>query len=174
MEVKATFIYKYRTITVQCLSEDEMSKLFQSFINELKIPSDIADYIFIYNGNVLDHNSTIEKNKYLSGKKEINILTHKKLRIIKCPKCLSNDCIVNLSNYMAYLYGCRYGHTDFVIYENFRNTQANDLNGLKCHACNKNYNEAFLELYRCFLVLNYLDILDIFVINVYPKILKDI
>ena len=117
MEVKATFIYKDRTINVQCLSGDEMSKLFLGFINKLGIQSKITDYIFIYNGNELDHNSTIEKNKFLSGKKEINIITYKKLRIIKCPKCVSNDCIVNLSNYIALFYGCRYGHTDAVIYE---------------------------------------------------------
>ena len=150
MKINATFIYKNSAITVKCLSKDEMSKLFQSFINKLGIQSKITDYTFIYNGNELDHNSTIAKNKYLSGKREINIITHKKLRIIKCPKCESNDCIVNLSNYIALLYGCRYGHFDSVIYENYSNTQAIDLKGVKCTICKKTYDEAFLEFFRCF------------------------
>lgn len=150
MEVKATFIYKDRTITVQCLSGDEMSKLFLRFINKLGIQSKITDYIFIYNGNELDHNSTIEKNKFLSGKKEINIITYKKLRIIKCPKCVSNDCIVNLSNYIALFYGCRYGHTDAVIYDNYSISQTNDLNEIKCTSCGATYNESFSEFSRCF------------------------
>ena len=87
MKINSTFIYKNSAITVKCLSKDEMSKLFQSFINKLGFQSKITDYTFIYNGNELDHNSTIAKNKYLSGKREINIITQKKHRIIKCPKC---------------------------------------------------------------------------------------
>ena len=150
MEVKATFIYKDRTINVQCSPEDEMSKLFKSFINKMGIQSEITDYLFIYNGNELEHNSTIAKNKYLCGKKEINIIVHKKLRIIKCPKCVSNDCIVNLSNYVALFYGCKYGHTDSVIYDNYSNTQANDFNEIICTSCNEAYNKSFLEFYRCF------------------------
>ena len=150
MEVKATFIYKDRTINVQCSPEDEMSKLFKSFINKMGIQSEITDYLFIYNGNELEHNSTIAKNKYLCGKKEINIIVHKKLRIIKCPKCVSNDCIVNLSNYVALFYGCKYGHTDSVIYDNYSNTQANNCNEIICTSCSETYNKSFLEFYRCF------------------------
>ena len=71
MEVRATFIYQDRTINVQCSSEDEMSKLFESFIHKLGIESKITDYIFIYNGNELEYNTTIAKNKYLCGKKEV-------------------------------------------------------------------------------------------------------
>ena len=150
MEVRATFIYHDRAINVQCSSEDEMSKLFESFINKLGIESKITDYIFIYNGNELDHNTTIAKNKYLCGKKEVNIITHKKVRIIKCPKCESNDCIVNLRNYIALFYGCKFGHTHSVIYDNYNNTLANDLNQVKCTICNEVYNRAFSEFYRCF------------------------
>ena len=150
MEVKATFIYKDRTINIQCSSGDEVSKLFQSFINKLEIQGKITDYTFIYNGNELEYNSTIAKNKYLSGKKEINIITHKKLRIIKCPKCVSNDCIVNLRNYIAFLYGCKFGHTDSIIYENYNNIQTNDLTAIDCTICKESYNKSFLEFYRCF------------------------
>ena len=70
MEVKATFIYQDRTINVQCSSEDEMSKLFESFINKLGIESKITDYIFIYNGNELDIILQLQKINIYAEKKK--------------------------------------------------------------------------------------------------------
>ena len=70
MEVRATFIYHDRTINVQCSSEDEMSKLFESFINKLGIESKITDYIFIYNGNELDIILQLQKINIYAEKKK--------------------------------------------------------------------------------------------------------
>ena len=148
MGVNATFVYKDRAISIQCSSEDEMSKLLQSFINELGNHSQITDYIFISNGIELDQNSKIANN--LGEKKEITIIAHKKLKIIKCPKCLSNDCIVNLKNYKSVFYGCKFGHIDSVIYENYNNIQTDDQKSLMCYSCKETGDKSFFEFYRCF------------------------
>ena len=86
MEIKVTFVYDTKTIQVTSSSEDEMTKLFEKFIIKVNASSKINDYIFYYEGNILDHNSTIAKNRLISGKKEISISVQKRLRICKMPQ----------------------------------------------------------------------------------------
>ena len=61
MEIKATFICETKTIQILCSQKDEMKTLFQKFINKFNTESQIKDYIFYYEGEKLDSNSTIEK-----------------------------------------------------------------------------------------------------------------
>ena len=151
MEIKVTFVYDTKTIKVTSSPEDEMTKLFEKFIIKVNASSKINDYIFYYEGNILDHNSTISKNPLISDKKDISISVQKKLRIVKCPKCKCNDCIINLSNYQLTFYGCKYAHLFTDIYDNYLNTQVMELSEVRCSepGCEHTQKNDNLDFYLC-------------------------
>ena len=63
MQVKVTFYYEIigAPIQVQCSSNDTMVDLFKKFISKANLKSDINNYEYYYNNNVLGHESTIDK-----------------------------------------------------------------------------------------------------------------
>ena len=79
----------------------------------------------------------------------------KKLRIIKCPKCNFNDCIINLNNYLASFYGCKDSHSTNAIYEKYINLQriARDIeikcDKPNCMATQENYIEGIYKCLTC-------------------------
>ena len=154
MEVKVIFIYLNKTIQFVCKEDDEMDKIFEQFIDKLNDGSKKEHYIYYYDGNKIGHESTIKKNKYLSGKTEITIKAQKKLRIIKCPKCM-NDCIINLNNYVASFYGCKNDHSDNEIYDQYIYLQNMDGNQIRCNEPNcsektqQNYSKGFYKCLTC-------------------------
>ena len=128
-----------------------MKNMFQKFINKLNPESGINDYIFIFEGKKLNHDSTIEKNEFIHGKKEITISVQKNLRIIKCHKCNYNDCIINLSNFQVALYGCEYNHSFSDNYDKYEETQKIDFSKIRCCAlsCKNNQQNDTLDFYLC-------------------------
>ena len=151
MEVKITFSYINRSIEVFCKADEELDKMYGKFVNKLGDDSQVNHYIFYYQGNKLGHNSTIEKDKYLTGKKEINITAQKKLRIIKCPDCKCNDCIINLNNYLATYYGCKNDHSSISIYDQYINIQKIDTSEIRCNesGCQHTQQDYNLGFYKC-------------------------
>ena len=151
MEVRVTFFYLDRAIEVLCKSDEEMKDMFRKFVSKLNDESEINHYIFYHGGKKLSQDSTIEKNKYFFGKKELNIVAQKKLRIIKCPKCKCNDCIINLNNYIASYYGCKNDHTDSSIYDQYINIQKIDTAEIRCNeaGCDHNQQNYNLGFYKC-------------------------
>ena len=153
MEVKVTFFYLHKVIEIFCKSNEEMDKMFGKFVNKLGDGSEIEHYIYYYDGKKLGHGSTIEKDKYLKTNlsKNINIEVHKKLRIIKCPNCRCNDCIINLNNYTASYYGCKYEHSSSYIYEKYINIQRIEDSDIRCfeHECNNNQKNYNSGIYKC-------------------------
>ena len=160
MEVKVTFYYLNRTIEVLCKSNEEMDKMYGKFVSKLGDDSEVDHYIFYYETHKLGHDSTIEKNKFISGKKDINITAQKKLRIIKCPKCKCNDCIINLNNNIASYYGCKNDHSSSSIYDSYINIQKIDSELIRCNesGCQhnqQNYNLGFYKCLKCSYVVKF-------------------
>ena len=154
MEVKVTFFYQDKKIQIVCKESDKMENMFQQFINELKDGSQKEHYIYYCGVHKLGHESTIKDNKYLSYKKEIDITVQRKLRIIKCPKCICNDCIINLNNYIASFYGCKNKHSFNQVYDQYINLQKIDGDEIKCtdSSCEntqQNYNKGFYKCLDC-------------------------
>ena len=154
MEVKVTFTYSNRAFKITCKEDDEMDKMFQQFIDKLNDGSEKEHYIYYYDNKKLGHESTIKKNKYLSQKNEINISVQKKLRIIKCPKCI-NDSIINLNNYIASFYGCKHDHSDNEVYDQYIYLQNIDNNEIRCSEPNcdgqtqQDYTKGFYKCLNC-------------------------
>ena len=151
MDINASFAYLNKIIQVQCKDDEEINKMYQKFATKLNDGSEAAHYIYYYDGNKLGHDSTIGKNKYLKGKKDLNIEVQKKLRLVKCPKCKCNDCIVDLSNYLLSFYGCKYNHSESVVYDEYINTQKIDSSELRCSIpdCPRNQQNYSLGFYKC-------------------------
>ena len=151
MEVKVTFYYLNKDFEVKCKDNDTKNTMYSHFIKQLGDGSDITHYIYYYDGNKLGHHGTISEDKYIGGKKEIRIRVTKKLRIIKCPKCICNDCIINLDNYLANFYGCKYNHQESIVYDRYINIQRIDTGELRCHANNCPNTQAnyYLGFYKC-------------------------
>ena len=151
MDINVSFAYLNKIIQVQCKDDEDINKMYQKFATKLNDGSEAAHYIYYYDGNKLGHDSTIGKNKYLKGKKDLNIEVQKKLRIVKCPKCKCNDCIVDLSNYLLSFYGCKYNHSESVVYDEYINTQKIDSSELRCSIpdCPRNQQNYSLGFYKC-------------------------
>ena len=76
----------------------------------------------------------ILKGKYLSDLKDITITAQKKLRIVKFPECVYNDCIVNLENNQLTFYGFKYKHINDRRYDDYITEQRIIGPELKCSA----------------------------------------
>ena len=153
MEIKITFIYDTKTIQILCTSKDEIKAMYQKFIDKFNPESEIKDYKFYYEGKQLDDNSTIDNNEIIRGKKELTIIVQKNLRIIKCPTCNYNDCIINLSDFKIALYGCEHNHSYFNTYDNYKQTQKIEFSKIRCcncdPICNNNQQDDPLDFYLC-------------------------
>ena len=86
MDINASFAYLNKIIQVQCKDDEDINKMYQKFATKLNDGSEATHYIYYYDGNKLGHDSTIGKNKYLKGKKDLNIEVQKKTPISKMPK----------------------------------------------------------------------------------------
>ena len=151
MQVKTTFNYLNKSIQVLCKDDEEINKMYEKFANKLSDGSEASHYIYYYNGNKLGHLSTIGKNKYLVGKRDIIITVQKKLRIVKCPGCICNDCIVNLNDYIVSYYGCKYHHEFTSVYDKYITDQNLDNTELRCNFpdCPHDQQNYTIGFYKC-------------------------
>ena len=152
MDIKITFTYLDRTIDILCNKKEEMNEMYKKFVSKLNDGSDITHYIYYYNGHKLGHNSTIGNNQYIGkSEKDINISVQKKNRFIKCPKCICNDSIIDLNNYLARFYGCKYKHKYMRVYDDYINSQKIDNSELRCCFidCKHTHQNYILGFYKC-------------------------
>jgi len=157
MEIKVIFNYLNKNYPATCKENDEMKKMYEQFISKLDDDSKITHYIYYYDGNKLGNEGTIKNNKYLSGKNELIISVQKKLRIIKCPKCM-NDCIIDLNNYLASFYGCKNGHSNNEVYDQYIYLQRTADSQIRCSEPNcsntqQNYTKGFYKCLHCSKIL---------------------
>ena len=150
-KIKVTFLYLDKEIEIFCEGDTKMDEIYGKFVSKLSDGSEVNHYIYFYEDNKLGHESTIEKNKYLSDKTNIFISVQKKLRIIKCPRCINNDCIINLNNYLASYYGCKYNHSFSSVYDSYLSLQKIDYSEIRCKesGCYRNQENYSLGFYKC-------------------------
>ena len=121
----ATFIYVEKSLQIYCLGKKKLKELFQDFINKFNPKSEIRDYLFSYEGKVIEeseYEKCVEDNNF--GKKDSFIITVKKqIKIIQCPMCNYGDCVVSLQNYRTIFYNCEHKHLKISSYENYEQDQ---------------------------------------------------
>ena len=152
MEIQVRFTYLNQIKLVTCKDNEDKSKMFEQFTNQLDDDSKPTHYIYYHEGNKLDFQGKICDDRYLRGKKDIIIAVQKKLRFVKCPECVCNDCIVNLDHNLLTFYGCKYNHTTTKKYDDYIKIQKIEGPELKCNSigCPKNQENYFKGFYKCF------------------------
>ena len=139
-----------------------MKDIFNKYANKVQI--DINSIFFLYGGNRINEELTLNKLVNSLDIKEINILVYEKIKtiineeegIIKskeiiCPKCYEN-CLIKIKDYRIELYNCKKGHiNNNILLDEFENTQKLNISKIICNDCN-NTNKSKThknEFYKC-------------------------
>lgn len=121
-EIKITFMYANKGISVFCLGKEKIEAMIDKFINKFNPDSKIIDYKFYYEGNLIDpstYNQSIEDNELLRKKEFFIISVEKNIKVIKCPDCNYGDCVVSLMHYSTVFYNCEHKHLNISSYDNY-------------------------------------------------------
>ena len=164
MQIEIEFSYQSQSTIIQGNTQDILNNTFQNFANKAQI--DINSVYFLYSGNIIDGNSTIEQKINSSDKerKKMIILVYNryekaqntmiiKPKDISCPKC-GDIAKINIVDYKILLQ-CKNGHyIDNIKLDEYENTQKIDISKIKCDECNINnksntYNKLFFRCNTC-------------------------
>ena len=146
------FAYEKRTIDIQCLSEEELSHIYQKFATKINPNLGGNEFDFFYNGSKLSSNLKNLNESIFQGKKEIIIFVEKKSKFVKCPICVYNNCMIDIDNYVINFYGCKYNHIDCKVFNSYPETQKINLSKILCDnvGCDdKNQSNDPEDFYKC-------------------------
>ena len=151
MSIIVTFIYEKRAFSIQCSLEEEIINIYKKFVSKLNPNLTVNDFDFFYEGKKLGKDSRSLSNSIFIDKNNITISAEKKSKIIKCPQCICNNCIIDIDNYIIKFYGCKFNHTDFKIFDDYTKTQKIPLTRIFCDkdGCNKNQENDPEDFYKC-------------------------
>ena len=149
MDFKIFFSYEKKTFQMQSSKEEVMQTLFSKFANELEM--NINDFDFFYEGDKIDKNTKLSDLIHNENKKEIIVSVEKKLKIIKCPQCICNDCIINIENYKIKFTKCKYDHIVYKIFDEYKESQKIDHSKIFCcnNKCGINQKDCPSNFYKC-------------------------
>jgi hypothetical protein len=149
MEIRVFFSYEKRTIQIMCTPKEEMLKVFEKFASKLQM--NINDFEFFYEGNKINKNLTILELINNDDKKEVVITVEKKIKIMKCPQCICNDCIITIDNYKINFSNCKYKHNIYKIFDEYKETQKIDHSKIICgdNKCGVNQKDCPSDFYKC-------------------------
>ena len=150
MEYRVFFSYEKKTIQIECTPKEEMQKIFEKFAEKLKV--NINDFEFFYEGNKINKNSTfLELNKE-ENNKAIVVTVERKLKKVKCPQCICNDCVIEINNYKILFSDCKYNHKVRKIFDEYKETQKIDYSKIICcdNKCGVNQKDYPSDFYKCF------------------------
>ena len=149
MEAISSFYFRDREIDpirIQCKTNDKFGFIFDKFANKYNIKSD--DYEFYSLDKLLPRESTI---KNYTNNKNFDINVKRKNKIMKCPECICNNCIIRMKNYKLNFSECRYGHEQTQIFNNYENSQRIDYTQIICHVneCKEPQSKSLEDFYKC-------------------------
>jgi len=122
----AIFMYENKqSISIPCKGKEKLVDLIKKYIKQINPNSNIVDYYFYYEGRKIErsyYEKPIEDNEF--GKYESFILSVvKNIKIIKCPVCNYDDCVISLRDYKTTFYNCEHKHLHIGRYETCLNDQ---------------------------------------------------
>ena len=143
--INIIFSYNKKSYDIQHTNEGNMSAIFKKFITKIK--SDIINFDFFHNGNLI--NGDTQVSKLINKRNEIIVHAQEIVKIIKCPLCICNDCILNIDNYILFFSGCKYNHNAYKLFEEYNNSQKIDYAQINCgnSRCPQNNKEG--DYYKC-------------------------
>lgn len=131
---------------MQCNIYDKMKDIKNKYI--IKAQNEDKEIYFLYNGDKINEELTFSQqvNERDRKIKKMNILVFEeeekndikqneiKSKEVICPDCGENALIQFKDNKID-LYGCKNGHNNNLLYEEFEKTQKIDLSKIKCDKC---------------------------------------
>ena len=143
---------KIDEIPIQCKIDDKMKEIFSAFTT--KVNSNLYDLEFYYNGKRInsDSNQTFRNLTDNNNISNININVIKRSKIIKCPKCICNNCIIKVENYKLKFSNCfHYGkeHDNTMNLLDYDQSQKIDFIQIECNSCEKNQNNYLEDFNKC-------------------------
>ena len=98
----------------------------------------------------------MENKEKEKNNKKILVSVEKKTKIVKCPQCTCNDCVLNFEkkdkNYQLKFYDCKYEkHIDYKIFDEYQDTQKIDYSKIFCcnNKCGVNQKDNPSKFYKC-------------------------
>ena len=151
MAVNITFIYEKRTISIQCKQNEGINSIYQKFVNKLNPNSNINDFDYFYEGQKLGKNIQNLKDFLQENQKDVNISVEKRTKVVKCPECICNDCMIDIDDYIIKFYGCKYKHVDYKIFDDYKSSQKIDFSKIFCkfEGCKKDESNDPEDFYKC-------------------------
>ena len=151
MEVNITFIYEKRTISIQCKQNEGINSIYQKFVNKLNPNSSINDFDYFYEGEKLGKKIQNLKDFLQENQKDVNISVEKRTKVVKCPECICNDCMIDIDDYIIKFYGCKYKHVDYKIFDDYKSSQKIDFSKIFCkfEGCKRNESNNYEDFYKC-------------------------
>jgi len=146
------FSYEEIDKAIKCGGGEKMSSIFERFAKEIN--SEVNDYNFYYKKEKIEVNSNktvLELNNYNTSDKSIIIKVKPVLKIIKCPECDCNDCIMKINDYKLSLYGCKNDHNEDIIFSKYDKSQIVDFSNIMCDnpSCTNNQQICWGTFYKC-------------------------
>ena len=153
MEVNAIFHSDDRRaadVTIQCKTDEKMSSIFQKFVSTISTDANVNDFEFYYLQNKIEGDSTIASLKKHSNTNDIIISFKKRSKIMRCPKCVCNNAIIEIKDNKLNFYECCRGHEWLEeLFDNYNQTQNIPLENIKCHSCWKTQKDELKDFGKC-------------------------
>ena len=114
-----SFMYAAQPYEIPCTGKEPFKEIIIKFLEIFNKDSQIRDYNYYFKGKLIEPNTY---DKPLNDDKNVGsiiITVEKNLKIIKCPKCNYDDCVVSLSNYKTTFYNCEHKHLEISSYDNY-------------------------------------------------------
>ena len=135
-------------IIIQCKSNESMYSIFEKFSN--KIGSKVSDFDFFYKGKKVKEDSTITSLKNNKNANDIDISFKKRSKIMKCPECVCNNCIIKIEKYRLNFTECCHEHkTTNIIFDKYEGSQNIEFNKIRCNKCQKSQNDDLKDFSKC-------------------------
>lgn len=146
MEVTVTFIFNENPYQISCKSDQKMGQILSQFATEFKV--DKNDFEFFYNGKKIDENSTYSSHTIANN---ISISTKKKSKIMKCPTCICNNCLIKIEDYKLNFSDCCHNHKQQKIFEEYEEAQRINYDRIECgeNSCKKKQKNCLEDFYKC-------------------------
>ena len=136
------FIYNGNSISIQAQSNEILNKVIDRFC--LKANVNRQKVCFLYNGEKLKENLTVDKIKVNNLKRSKDII---------CPEC-SKNIFMEINNYKIKLKNCVNRHNKTISIKEFGDSQLIDFSKIICHNCKINNmgntdNNTFYKCLNC-------------------------
>ena len=151
MDANASFYSEGKTldkVKVQCKNNEAMSSIFEKFSN--KVGAKLNDFDFFYKGKKIKETSTINSLKNSKEANDIDILFKRRSKIMKCPECICNNCVIKVDKYRLNFTECCHEHkSKNIIFDKYEGSQNIELDKIRCNKCQKSQNDDLKDFTKC-------------------------